>query len=281
MATSAALRRRRQMVNVLGLSVATAATLFGLVWLVWILGTTLYNGLTAIDLKLFTQMTPPPGGSGGLLNAMVGSLIVIVLGVLFGAPVGVMAGTWLAEYAHGRVIAEVVRFINDILLSAPSIVIGLFVYTMVVRPTGHFSGWAGAIALALVLLPVVVRTSDETMRLVPGTLREAALALGAPKWRMVASVIWPAARTGIATGILLAIARISGETAPLLFTALNNQYWTANPGNPLANIPVVIFQFALSPYDQWHRLAWAGALLMTAVVLVLSVSARVALGRRR
>ncbi len=281
MAFSRPLHRRRQLVNVLALSVAALATAFGLFWLVWILGTTLYNGLTAIDVKLFTEMTPPPGESGGLLNAIVGSLIVIVLAVGFGTPVGVMAGTWLAEYAHGRAIAETIRFVNDILLSAPSIVIGLFVYAVVVRPTGHFSGWAGALALALVLLPVVVRTSDETMRLIPATLREAALALGAPKWRMVTSVIWPAARTGILTGILLAIARISGETAPLLFTALNNQYWSANPANPLANIPVVIFQFALSPYDQWHRLAWAGALLMTAVVLVLSVGARAALGRRK
>ena len=281
MAFSRALHRRRHAVNVLGLGLASAATLFGLVWLVWILGTTIYNGIGAIDVKLFAQMTPPPGESGGLLNAMAGSLIMIVLGVAFGTPIGVMAGTWLAEYAHGRAIASAIRFLNDILLSAPSIVIGLFVYALVVRPTGHFSGWAGGVALALVLLPVVVRTSDESMRLVPGTLREAALALGAPKWRMVTSVIWPAARTGIVTGILLAIARISGETAPLLFTALNNQYWTANPGNPLANIPVVIFQFALSPYDQWHRLAWAGALLMTAVVLVLSVGARAALGRRK
>ena len=281
MAATNALHRRRHAVNVLGLSVATAATLFGLFWLVWILGVTLYNGLGAIDLKLFTQMTPPPGEDGGLLNAIAGSLIVIVLGVLIGAPVGVMAGTWLAEYAHGRAIAGIIRFLNDILLSAPSIVIGLFVYTLVVQPSGHFSGWAGGVALALVLLPVVVRTSDETMRLVPATLREATLALGAPKWRMITSVIWPAARTGIATGILLGIARISGETAPLLFTALNNQYWTVNPANPLANIPVVIFQFALSPYDHWHHLAWAGALLMTAVVLVLSVGARAVLRSRQ
>lgn len=281
MAVSRALHRRRRVANAVGLSLATAATLFGLVWLVWILFTTLANGLGAIDLKLFTQMTPPPGEAGGLLNAIVGSAIMIGLGIVFGTPVGVMAGTWLAEYAHGRAIAEVIRFINDILLSAPSIVVGLFVYALVVRPTGHFSGWAGGVSLALVLLPVVVRTSDETMRLVPGSLREAALALGAPKWRMVTSVIWPAARTGITTGILLAIARISGETAPLLFTALNNQYWSVNPATPLANIPVVIFQYALSPYDQWHRLAWAGALLMTAVVLVLSVAARTAMARRK
>ena len=280
MAVSRALHRRRHAVNLLGLGVATAATVFGLIWLVWILGTTLANGLGAIDVKLFTQMTPPPGDSGGLLNAIAGSVIMIALGVVLGTPVGVMAGTWLAEYARGRVLAEAIRFLNDILLSAPSIVIGLFVYALVVRTSGHFSGWAGGGALALLMLPVVVRTSDETMRLVPPTLREAALALGAPKWRMVTLVIWPAARTGITTGILLAIARISGETAPLLFTALNNQYWTVDPANPLANIPVVIFQFALSPYEQWHRLAWAGALLMTLVVLILSVGARTALRRR-
>ena len=281
MALSHALHRRRRITNLLGLSFATAATVFGLFWLVWILATTLVNGVTAIDGKLFTQMTPPPGASGGLLNAIFGSVLMIVLGIVFGTPIGIMSGTWLAEYAHGRAIAEVIRFVNDILLSAPSIVIGLFVYAILVLPTGHFSGWSGGVALAIVLLPVVVRTSDETMRLVPGTLREAALALGAPKWRMITSVIWPAARVGITTGILLAIARISGETAPLLFTALNNQFWTANPANPLANIPVVIFQFALSPYDEWHRLAWAGALLMTAVVLLLSISARTILGRRK
>ena len=281
MAVNRALHRRRHVTNAVGLSLATAATLFGVFWLVWILGVTLYNGASAIDLKLFTEMTPPPGDAGGLLNAIVGSAIVIAAGVVFGTPIGVMAGTWLAEYAHGRRIAEAIRFLNDILLSAPSIVIGLFVYALVVRPTGHFSGWAGGIALAIVMLPIVVRTSDETMRLVPSTLREAALALGAPKWRMVTSVIWPAARVGITTGILLAIARISGETAPLLFTALNNQFWTINPANPLANIPVVIFQYALSPYDQWHRLAWAGALLMTVVVLLLSVGARAAMARRK
>ena len=281
MPVSRALHRRRRIVNLLGLTVATLATLFGLVWLVWILGVTLANGIGAVDAKLFTEMTPPPGESGGLLNAIVGSAIEIALGVLFGTPVGVMAGTWLAEYAQVRALAGTIRFLNDILLSAPSIVIGLFVYALVVRPSGHFSGWAGGVALALVLLPVVVRTSDETMRLVPATMREAALALGAPKWRMVTQVIWPAARTGISTGILLAIARISGETAPLLFTALNNQYWTVNPADPIANIPVVILRFALSPYDQWHRLAWAGALLMTVVVLALSVGARAALRRSR
>jgi phosphate transport system permease protein len=274
------LHRRRQAANLIGLGAATAATAFALVWLIWILGTTLWNGVGAFDAKLFTEMTPPPGESGGLLNAIVGSAIIIALGILFGTPVGVMAGTHLAEYAHGTAVAEAIRFVNDILLSAPSIVIGLFVYALVVQPSGHFSGWAGGVALALVMLPVVVRTSDETMRLVPTTLREAALALGAPKWRMIVRVVWPAAGTGIVTGILLAIARISGETAPLLFTALNNQYWTIDPSNPMANIPVVIFQFALSPYEQWHGLAWAGALLMTLIVLLLSVGARAALRRR-
>jgi phosphate transport system permease protein len=273
----AGLARRRKLINLAGLSFATAATLFGLFWLAWILGATLANGFAALSPRLFTEMTPPPGAEGGLLNALFGSAVMIVVGVVLGAPVGVMAGTWLAEYKHGHIIAEVIRFINDILLSAPSIVIGLFVYELVVRQVGHFSGWSGALALALILLPVVVRTSDETLRLVPITLREATLALGAPKWRMVTSVLWPAARTGIMTGILLAVARISGETAPLLFTALNNQYWTANPANPMANIPVVIFQYALSPYDDWHSLAWAGALIMTLLVLVVSVGARAAL----
>jgi len=191
-----------------------------------------------------------------------------------GAPIGILAGTHLAEYGRKGPVAETIRFVNDILLSAPSIVMGLFVYEIVVRPAGHFSGWAGAVALAFILLPVVVRTTDETMQLVPITLREAALALGAPKWRVIVQILYPAARTGMITGLLLGVARISGETAPLLFTALNNQYWTANPSQPMANIPVVIFQFALSPYDAWHHLAWAGALLMTVFVLVVSVGAR-------
>jgi phosphate transport system permease protein len=279
-AASTRLRRRRTIVNVVGLGFATAATLFGLFWLFWILGATLVHGFSALSPRLFTEMTPPPGSDGGLLNALFGSFLMIVIGTAIGTPVGVMAGTWLAEYAHGKPIAEVIRFVNDILLSAPSIVIGLFVYELVVRPAGHFSGWAGGLALALILLPVVVRTSDETLRLVPTALREATLALGAPRWRMITHVLWPAARTGISTGILLAVARISGETAPLLFTALNNQYWTANPAKPMANVPVVIFQFALSPYESWHALAWAGALIMTLVVLVVSVGARYALRSR-
>ena len=271
---SRALRRRRAAYSRVALGLSAAATLFGLFWLFWILGTTLYYGSAALSPHLFTRMTPPPGATGGLLNAIYGSLLMVALGTALGAPVGIMAGTWLAEYARARWLAETIRFINDILLSAPSIVIGLFVYALVVRQSGHFSGYAGAVALALILLPVVVRTTDETLRLVPMTLREAALALGAPRWRMITLVLWPAARTGITTGILLAVARISGETAPLLFTALNNQFWTANPAHPMANVPVVIFQFALSPYQDWHALAWAGALIITVFVLCVSVGAR-------
>ena len=266
--------RRRKVVNVLALSLGTAATALGLLFLVWILLTTLISGFAALSPRLLTEMTPPPGSEGGLLNAIFGSTLLIVIAVGMGAPIGILAGTHLAEYGGKGPVAETIRFVNDILLSAPSIVMGLFVYELVVRPAGHFSGWAGAVALAFILLPVVVRTTDETMRLVPITLREAALALGAPKWRVIVQILYPAARTGMITGVLLGVARISGETAPLLFTALNNQYWTANPGQPMANIPVVIFQFALSPYDAWHHLAWAGALLMTVFVLVVSVGAR-------
>ena len=275
------LQRRRKAVNLIGLGFATLATAFGLFFLFWILGATLANGFAALGPHLFTQMTPPPGATGGLLNALYGSFVVIAAGTLVGTPIGVMAGTWLAEFGDNGALAQATRFLNDILLSAPSIVIGLFVYTLVVSQVGHFSGWAGAGALALILLPIVVRTSDETLRLIPTTLREATLALGAPRWRMITSVLWPAARTGIVTGALLAVARISGETAPLLFTALNNQFWTWSPANPMANVPVVIFQYALSPYDTWHELAWAGALIMTLVVLVISVGARSLIRNRR
>ncbi len=281
MAKPSARARRRQATSLVALALATAATAFGLVWLVWILGTTVINGASALNLKLVTQMTPPPGRDGGLLNAIYGSAVMIGLAVLLGAPIGILAGTHLAEYGRKNPLAEVIRFVNDILLSAPSIVIGLFVYELVVRLTGHFSAYAGAAALAFILLPVVVRTTDETMRLVPVTLREAALALGAPQWRMIVSVLYPAARTGILTGLLLGIARISGETAPLLFTALNNQYFTANMSEPMANIPVVIFQYALAPYAAWHALAWAGALAMTLFVLVTSVGARLLLRTRQ
>jgi phosphate transport system permease protein len=271
---------RRKITSIVALGVSTAAAGFGLFWLVWILLTTLARGFSALSLKLFVDMTPPPGSEGGLLNAIYGSGAMVLVAVLLGAPVGVLAGTHLAEYGKRNFGAEAIRFVNDILLSAPSIVIGLFVYELVVRQSGHFSGWAGAIALAFILLPVLVRTTDETMRLIPMTLREAALALGAPYWKVVARVVYPAARVGILTGLLLGIARISGETAPLLFTALNNQYFTANLADPMANVPVVIFQFALSPYPAWHSLAWAGALLLTLFVLIVSVGARFLLRKR-
>jgi phosphate transport system permease protein len=280
MARSVTLARRRKVKSAIALSLGTAATVFGLFWLFWILVTTFVNGFGALSYTLFTEMTPPPGAEGGLLNAIFGSGVIIGFAVLFGAPIGILAGTYLAEYGRMRPIAEVIRFVNDILLSAPSIVIGLFIYELVVRQSGHFSGWAGTISLAFILLPVVVRTSDETIRLIPNSLREAALALGAPKWRVITQVVYPAARTGMLTGLLLGIARISGETAPLLFTALNNQYWSTNMGQPMANIPVVIFQFALSPYDAWHTLAWAGAFLMTMFVLLVSVGARFLLRSR-
>lgn len=280
MARSTTLARRRKVKNTVALSLGTTATVFGLFWLFWILLTTFVNGLGALSFRLFTEMTPPPGAEGGLLNAIYGSAVIIAFAVLFGAPIGILAGTYLAEYGRMRPIAEAIRFVNDILLSAPSIVIGLFIYELVVRQSGHFSGWAGAISLAFILLPVVVRTSDETIRLIPNTLREAALALGAPKWRVITQVMYPAARTGMLTGLLLGIARISGETAPLLFTALNNRSWSLDMSQPMANIPVVIFQFALSPYEAWHTLAWAGAFLMTMFVLVVSVGARFLLRSR-
>jgi phosphate transport system permease protein len=280
MALVTARGRRRKITNAVALALATAATLFGVMWLIWILGTTIVNGFSALNLKLFTEMTPPPGEDGGLLNAIYGSAVIVGVAVILGAPIGILAGTHLAEYGRKNALAEIIRFVNDILLSAPSIIIGLFVYEIVVRQTGHFSAWAGAVALGFILLPVVVRTTDETMRLVPITLREAALALGAPQWKVIVSVLYPAARTGILTGLLLGVARISGETAPLLFTALNNQYFTKNMAAPMANIPVVIFQYALAPYDAWHALAWAGALLMTLFVLVISVGARFLLRTR-
>lgn len=277
---SSAKEFRRKATSAVVLSLATLATLFGLFWLFWILGTTVSYGWAALDLKLVSQMTPPPGSDGGLLNAIYGSLVMMACAMLIGGPIGVLAGTHLAEYGQRRAITEIVRFINDILLSAPSIIIGLFVYELVVRQSGHFSGWAGAVSLAFILLPVVVRTTDETLRLVPASMREAALAMGVPQWHVIVSVLYPAARTGILTGLLLGIARISGETAPLLFTALNNQYWSTNMAEPMANIPVVIFQFALSPYDAWHALAWAGALLMAFFVLIVSVAVRLLLRAR-
>ena len=265
---------RRKLADLLALVFAGAATLFGLTWLVWILGTTLVEGGAALSPQLFTAMTPPPGESGGLLNAFYGSAVMVLLALAIGTPIGVAAGTYLAEHGRNSRSAIAIGFINDVLLSAPSIVIGLFVYELVVRPSGHFSGFAGARALAMILLPIIVRTTDEALRLVPNTMREAAFALGVPRWRVTARILYRAALSGIVTGVLLGLARIAGETAPLLFTALNNQFWTAGLGGPLANLPVVIFQYAMSPYDQWHALAWAGAFVLTAFVLSLNLLVR-------
>jgi len=267
--------------NALAHGFALLATAFGLFWLAWILWTTLHNGLAAIHPALFTQMTPPPGAAGGLRNAFFGSVLMSLLGVLLGAPIGILAGTFLAEYARTSWLGGTVRFVNDILLSAPSIVLGLFVYTLVVARMGHFSALAGAISLAFIVLPVVVRTTDEMLRLVPAQMREAALSLGVPQWKVTAQVLYRAALPGIVTGILLALARISGETAPLLFTALNNQYWSTDLFAPMANVPVVIFQYAMSPYDDWHRLAWAGAFVLTLFVLLVGLAARAIVARHR
>jgi phosphate transport system permease protein len=264
-------RRRR---NAIAKTLAWIATAFGLGWLVLILGILLFKGIGGLSLEVFTEMTPPPGAAGGLLNAIVGSLIITILAVLIGTPIGILAGTYLAEYGRHDKLSSVVRFINDILLSAPSIVIGLFVYEIMVAPMGHFSGWAGAVALAVIVIPVVVRTTEDMLTLVPDTLREAAASIGLPRALMIMRIAYRAARAGIVTGILLAIARISGETAPLLFTALNNQFFSVNMNQPMPSLPVVIFQFALSPYEEWQKLAWTGALLITVAVLALSIIAR-------
>ena len=265
---------RRKRANAVALSLAALSATIGLLFLAWILGTLLYNGLSAIGPTLFTENTPPPGEDGGLLNAIYGSVVMTVFGTLIGAPIGIMAGTYLAEYGKGTVLGHVVRFINDILLSAPSIVVGLFIYELMVARMGHFSAWSGAVALAVLVIPVVIRTTEDMLSLVPGGLREAAVALGAPKYHMILRIAYRAAQSGIVTGVLLAIARISGETAPLLFTALNNQFFSTDMNQPMANLPVVIFQFALSPYEDWQRLAWGGALLITAAILFLNIAAR-------
>jgi phosphate transport system permease protein len=265
---------RRRIADVVAFGFASLATAFGLFWLTWILWTTLYEGAAALRPSLFTQMTPPPGASGGLLNAFYGSAVMIGLAVVIGTPVGVAAGTYLAEHGRYTRLAAIVSFINDILLSAPSIVIGLFIYQLVVRSMGHFSGFAGALALAMILLPIVVRTTEESLRLVPDQMREAGFALGLPRWRVTSRILYRAAQSAIVTGVLLAVARIAGETAPLLFTALNNQFWSSSLNGPLANVPVVIFQYAMSPYDEWHTLAWAGAFVLTAFVLVLNLAVR-------
>ncbi len=266
--------QRRRRINVVMLCISGATMAFGLFWLAWILITLLHEGFGALSLTLFTQTTPPPGSDGGLLNAIVGSLLMVTMATLIGTPVGILAGTYLAEFGRRGWLAPATRFINDILLSAPSIVIGLFIYSVYVAQVRHFSGWGGALALSLIVIPVVVRTTDDMLKLVPDSLREAAVALGAPAWKMIVFVSYRAARAGIITGILLAVARISGETAPLLFTALNNQFWSLNMNQPMANLPMVIFQFAMSPYPDWHRLAWGGAILITLGVLGLNILAR-------
>ena len=269
-----AIPARRRVADVLAFAFASFATLFGLFWLAWILWTTFVQGAAALTPTLFTQMTPPPGANGGLLNAFYGSAVMILLALFIGAPLGVAAGTYLAEHGRYSKVAAVVSFVNDILLSAPSIVIGLFVYEIVVRTQGHFSGFAGALALAMILLPIVVRTTEEALRLVPDQMREAGFALGLPRWRVTSRIIYKAALSAILTGILLGAARIAGETAPLLFTALNNQFWSGSLNAPLANVPVVIFQYAMSPYDEWHTLAWAGAFVLTIFVLGLNLLVR-------
>jgi phosphate transport system permease protein len=266
-----AARRRR---NQIAMGLSLAATVIGLGWLVLILGALLWQGFNGLSVAVFTEMTPPPGAAGGLLNPIVGSLILTVLAVLIGTPIGILAGTYMAEYGRYDRLTFFVRFINDILLSAPSIVVGLFIYEVMVAPMGHFSGLAGAVALAVIVIPVVVRTTEDMLLLVPNPLREAATALGTPRAVVIRRVCYRAARAGMLTGVLLAVARISGETAPLLFTALNNQFWSLDLNAPISSLPVVIFQFALSPYSDWQKLAWTGALIITLAVLALSITAR-------
>ncbi len=264
-------RRRR---NNAATALALSATLIGLGWLALILGALLWQGFSGLSLAVFTQMTPPPGGKGGLLNPIIGSLMLTVLALAIGTPIGILAGTYMAEYGRYDRLTSVVRFINDILLSAPSIVIGLFIYEIMVAPMGHFSGWAGGVALAVLVIPVVVRTTEDMLTLVPNALREAATSIGLPRSLTIRHICYRAAQAGMITGVLLAVARISGETAPLLFTSLNNQFWSADLNAPMASLPVVIFQFALSPYKDWQSLAWTGALIITMAVLVLSITAR-------
>jgi len=271
-------RRRR---NAMALTLSFLAVVFGLGWLMLILGTLLWEGFSGLSLEVLTKMTPPPGSAGGLLNPIIGSLILTVLGILIGTPLGILAGTYMAEYGRHTKLTLAVGFINDILLSAPSIVIGLFVYEIMVMPMGHFSAWAGSVALAVIVVPVVVRTTTDMLNLVPDRLREAATALGMPRWLVIRHVAYRAARAGIATGVLLAVARISGETAPLLFTALNNQFFSTNLNAPMSSLPVTIFQFALSPYEDWQRLAWSGALITTIAVLALSIAARLLTAPRK
>jgi len=274
-AQRAALFARRKRVNQIALALSLGAMAFGLVWLVWILWDTVYLGLRGLNLTTLTQMTPPPNEAGGLANAIYGSLLMVLLATLVATPIGILAGVYLAEYDRGGWLGSVTRFVNDMLLSAPSIVIGLFIYTVVVTRFKGFSGWAGVAALALIVIPVVIRTTENMLRLVPAGLREAACALGAPKWRVVSGITLRAARAGVVTGVLLAVARISGETAPLLFTALSNQFWSSSLAEPMASLPVTIFKFAMSPYENWQALAWTGVFLITVGVLGLNILARV------
>ncbi len=282
MATKAeSLHLRRRITNAIAMVLSFSAAIIGLFFLGWILWTTFSKGLPALSWSLFTTTTAPPGEPGGLANALVGSLVLCLSAVLWATPVGIAAGTYLAEYANHTKRGEVIRFINDILLSAPSIVLGLFIYTIIVRPMESFSAYAGVIALGFIVLPVVVRTTDEMLRLVPTQMREAALSLGVPQWKVTTNVLYRAARSGITTGVLLGLARISGETAPLIFTNTNNQYWSFSPGSPMANIPMTIYEYAKSPFEDWQQLAWAGALIVTLFVLLVSVVARVILLRNR
>jgi phosphate transport system permease protein len=279
--TDTPLYRSRHRRNIMTMGFAYGATVFGLSWLVLILGVLLYEGFSGLSLAVFTEMTPPPGASGGLLNPIMGSLVMTIIAVLLGTPLGMLAGTYMAEYGRYDKLSSIVRFINDILLSAPSIVIGLFVYEIMVAQMGHFSGWAGAVSLAVIVVPVVVRTTEDMLTLVPDTLREAAASIGLPRALMITKVAYRAARAGMITGVLLAVARISGETAPLLFTALNNQFWSTDLNAPVSSLPVVIFQFALSPYKDWQSLAWTGALIITLTVLTLSIIARALASQRK
>ncbi len=266
--------QRRKLVNILNLLASLLVTAFGLIMLMWILYVLFSKGIQFINWDVFSKMTPPPGATGGLANAIFGTFVITLLAVIIGTPIGVLAGTYLSEFGANSNFANLVRFINDILLSAPSIVVGVFIYTIVVKPSGHFSAWAGAIALAILVVPVILRTTEDMLKLVPSQLREAAAALGAPRWRVTMQIVYRAALSGMITGIILATARIMGETAPLLFTALNNQFWSTDMGQPMANMPVVIYQYALSPYEDWQSLAWAAALIITVSVLIMNIIAR-------
>lgn len=274
-ASRAAMHRKRKLVNLIALSLSLSAMAFGLFWLIWILIETVRMGIGGLNLQTFTEMTPPPQADvGGLANAIFGSLTMVTLATLLGTPIGVLAGVYLAEYGQSNWLGRITRFVNDILLSAPSIVVGLFVYSIWVARVGNFSGFAGVLALAMIVIPVVIRTTENMLSLIPNAMREAAYALGTPKWKVILSITLKSARAGVMTGVLLAIARISGETAPLLFTALSNQFWTSNLGEPMASLPVTIFKFAMSPYENWQKLAWAGVFLITVGVLALNIVAR-------